>query len=230
MNRNIECRTFSLLDLKLEQRADGLLPRIRGHAAVFDTDSEDFGYEGVRVIERVAHGTFSKTIQEADIRALVNHDPNLVLGRNKAKTLALAEDERGLAVDIDPPSTQYARDLTISLERGDVSQMSFQFRTIRDRWEKAKDTTTGVITYTRTLLEAALRDVSVVTFPAYPDTDASVRGLLSAEGVPEDLRKLVEPLLAEHSAYSHSFPGAPVQADHSAAERERRLRLIKLSM
>lgn len=230
MGNGMERRTFELEDLKLEQRSDGLVPRIRGHAAVFDSDSEDMGGNGIRILERVAHGAFSKTLQEADVRALINHDPNLVLGRNKAKTLALAEDERGLAVDIDPPSTQYARDLAVSMERGDVNQMSFAFRAMKDRWEKTKDDATGVTTYTRTLLEAKLYDVSVVTFPAYPDTDASMRGWMQSEGMPEDLRQFVEPLLEEHSAAQHSPNAEPAQEGHSAEERKRRLQLIKLSM
>src|SRR5206468_13048750 len=85
-----------------------------------------------------------------------------------------------LAVEIDPPDTQAARDLLVSMERGDITQMSFGFSTIADTWtyERENDLTM------RTLDRCQLFDVSPVTFPAYPDTDVSVRSLeeIAAEG------------------------------------------------
>jgi len=230
MSKAMERRVFTLEGLQIEQRGEGEVPSIRGHAAVFGSDSEDYGRDGVQIIERIAHGAFSKTLQEADVRALINHNPDLILGRNRAKTLSLAEDEQGLAVEIDPPSTQYARDLVTSMARGDMNQMSFAFSMVKDRWEKAKDDTTGVTTYTRTLLEVKLYDVSVVTFPAYPTTDASVRSMLALEDVPEEVRNALEPSREEHSGVNDSSDAEPVQADHSTGERERRLQLIRYTL
>ena len=106
-----------------------------------------------------------------DVRALWNHDPNHVLGRTKNGSLSLVEDAVGLAVSIRPPETQMARDALVLIERGDVSQMSFGFRTLSDRWhlEKGEEI--------RELVEVKLFDVSPVTFPAYPQTDVALRSL-----------------------------------------------------
>lgn len=142
---------------------------ISGHAAVFNKDSEPmYGF-----VERVASGAFADSLGVDDVRALFNHDPNIVLGRNKAGTLRLSEDKTGLAVEIDPPDTQAARDLMVSMTRGDVSQMSFGFTVLEDEWKFDRE---NDITY-RTLTKVRLFDVSPVTFPAYPDTDVSVRSL-----------------------------------------------------
>jgi len=144
--------------------------KIVGHAAVFNQLSLPmYGFR-----EQVLPGAFKKTIKESDIRALWNHNPNNVLGRNTAGTLELSEDDTGLAVRITPPDTQWAKDLSESIRRGDVSQMSFGFRTIKDSFH----TEEGMIT--RNLEEVQLFDVSPVTYPAYPTTDVSVRALAFA--------------------------------------------------
>ena len=139
--------------------------RIFGYAAVFDQESVDLG--GFR--EVIHRGAFAETIRTADIRGLINHDPNQVLGRNLAGTLELAEDKHGLRFLLHPPDTTTARDLLVSMKRGDVDQMSFGFEAVRDRWETDDR---GAL---RHLLEARLFDVSVVTFPAYPQTSAEAR-------------------------------------------------------
>lgn len=165
----IERRSFAIDALRIERRDDGCA-MIRGHAAVFNALSEDLG--GFR--EKIAPGAFSRAIGEDDVRALINHDPNLVLGRNRAGTLTLAEDARGLAISLAPPDTQYARDLMTCMERGDINQMSFGFE-VHDGgqdWEQKSD---GPIV--RTLTSVRLYDVSAVTFPAYPQTDVGLRSL-----------------------------------------------------
>jgi HK97 family phage prohead protease len=161
----IERRMFTS-ELRVERRADGA-PQLVGHAAVFNSTSEDLG--GFREI--VAPGAFAQTITEDDIRALFNHDPNHVLGRNRAGTLRLREDNRGLAFEIDLPDTQTARDLAASIERGDISGNSFGFNTLEDRWERLE---TGEL---RTLIRVRLFDVSPVTYPAYSQTDVALRSL-----------------------------------------------------
>lgn len=162
---------------------DGEERRITGHAAVFNSLSEPLAtWHGEVFREKIARGAFAKTIGEADVRALFNHDPNFVLGRNKAGTLALAEDRRGLAVDITPPETDWARDLMRSMRRGDIDQMSFGFEVVKDDFAIDHETNETI----RTLKEVRLFDVSVVTYPAYPQTDADVRAALSGAGVDLD--------------------------------------------
>jgi len=168
MKNEIERRNLDLIELRLINETDKK-PRIRGYAAVFDKLSEDLG--GFR--EKIAPGTFKKSIEKDDVRALLNHDVNYVLGRNKAGTLTLTEDDKGLGIEIDPPD--WASGIMESIQRGDITQMSFGFNVIKDSWqhEKGKDST-------RTLHEVRLFDVSPVTYPAYPQTSAEVRDYLTA--------------------------------------------------
>ena len=143
---------------------------IRGYAATFDSPSSDLG----GYIEIVRAGAFADVLAgRPDVRALVNHDPNLVLGRTTAGTLRLAQDGRGLAVEIDIPDTSYAADLVASMARGDIGQMSFQFTAGRDRWTQPEGRSRLL---TRELLQVQrLYDVSIVTFPAYTATTAALR-------------------------------------------------------
>ena len=169
MSETIERRAFSLDEMRIETREDGA-PRILGHAAVFNQLSGDLG--GFR--EQIAPGAFAEAVQSDDIRALFNHNPDHVLGRNLAKTLLLSEDTRGLAIEIIPPDTQLARDLMTSMQRGDITQMSFGFsvRPNGENWAKDDEGR-----YVRTLTKVRLFDVSPVTYPAYPQTDVGVRSL-----------------------------------------------------
>lgn len=169
-----ERRAFALDNLKVERR-ENLPPIIRGHAAVFNQLSLDLG--GFR--EQIAPGAFADAIKADDVRALFNHNPDHVLGRNLSGTLRLVEDVRGLAIEIDPPDTQVARDLMVSMDRGDITQMSFGFsvRPGGQDWAKNDE---GVVV--RTLKKLRLYDVSPVTFPAYPQTDVAVRALHDWQG------------------------------------------------
>ncbi len=174
-----------VLATNMEVRAQGDKPQIVGHAAVFNRDSELIG--GM-FIERIAPGAFAESLGKPDdVRALINHDPNLLLARNISGTLTLREDEQGLHVTIDPPNTTYANDLLESAKRGDISQMSFGFQTIEDSWTRGENGAPDV----RTLRKVRLFDVSPVTFPAYPDTDVAVRSheafTAQAAAAPEDL-------------------------------------------
>ena len=172
-----ETRVFKCRNLRLERRADeggdgedAGKPVIVGHAAVFDSWSEDLG--GFR--EKIAPGAFTETLKDADVRALFNHNADIVIGRSKSGTLRLKEDKVGLAIEVDPPDTQAGRDLVVLMERGDIDQMSFGFRTVRDEWSHPEDNNQPS---ERVLMEVELFDVSPVTFPAYPDTDVAVRSL-----------------------------------------------------
>lgn len=168
MSKHKEKRSFGVI-WQRGAKEDGQTV-LRGYAAVFNQLSDNLG--GFR--ERIEPGAFAKTLRVADIKALWNHNVDYVLGRNKVGTLRLWEDKRGLAFEIFPPPTQWARDAVASIERGDVNQMSFGFAPVRDRWED--EPPQGVI---RTLLEVTLFDVSPATFAAYPQTSVAVRSKVS---------------------------------------------------
>jgi len=214
--RTIERRAFPLAELRMEER-EGNAPRIVGHAAVFGRRSLPLGESGGDVVvEEIAPGAFTKTLREADVRALINHDPNLVLGRTKAGTLRLAEDDHGLAVSIDLPDTQAARDLVVSMRRGDISQMSFAFAPVRQRW--TKETAGDKTVHVRLLQEVRLFDVSVVTFPAYEETDAQLRALQAAEGVPSGVAAVLS--ATERAALWGRLCEAAGVPDRVALERQ----------
>lgn len=164
----MERRVFPALQLRAAapDSEEGSRPHIVGHAAVFNSLSEMLW--GFR--EMIAPGAFKDAIVKSDVRALVNHEPSFVLGRKKNGTLKLWEDDRGLAIDIDPPETQWADDLLVSIGRGDIDQMSFGFTVAEDNWDEVDGETR------RTILRVdELFDVSPVTFPAYPETDTALR-------------------------------------------------------
>lgn len=142
--------------------------KIRGYAAVFNVEADIGGV----FVETIAPGAFARAIKEnQDVRALVDHNPTLILGRTKAKTLHLSEDEKGLYIEITPPETQAGRDIVTSIERGDVDQMSFGFSIRSQEWKSGVDGQPPV----RTIKDVDLYDVSPVTFPAYEATEAYVR-------------------------------------------------------
>jgi len=157
----MERRNIADVEFRFSESDEGNI--LTGYAARFGVWSEDLGF----FKEKIQAGAFAKTIKENDIRALFNHDPNLILGRTKNKTLELEEDEKGLLFNMVLPDTTYAADLKKSIERKDVTQNSFGFQMIKDEWSPDGKK--------RTLLEAKLFDISPVTFPAYPQTSVKVR-------------------------------------------------------
>ena len=172
MNKNRERRFTGNCELRTIVPETGGRAKISGHAAVFNSLSEDLW--GFR--EKIAPGAFAPALGKSDIRALLNHDPNFVLGRTKSGTVRVQEDETGLAVEIDPPETGWADDLLVSIGRGDISQMSFAFRVGEEEWGEVE----GV--RERTILSFdEIFDVSAVTYPAYPETDVSIRAGLESE-------------------------------------------------
>ena len=171
-----EHRTMTIEDLRaLDMDKES---RIEGYAAVFDELSEPlFGFR-----EKIEKGAFKKTVKEDDVRMLFNHDPNYVMGRSKSGTLSLKEDERGLRFVCIPPNAQWVREMVIEpIKRGDISQCSFQFQVLEDAWDD-RDSSNIV----RTLKKVRLYDVSIVTFPAYTQTDVFVRQAIQAAGVDFD--------------------------------------------
>lgn len=171
----LELRSFPVDELRAVAPAGESGPKITGYAALFNKRSAPM----YGMIEIIAPGAFTNALKRSDVRALWNHDPLYVLGRQKSGTLSVEQDERGLKIENTPPDTQWAKDLLVSIERGDVAEMSFGFRVEKDKWDQDGDT------MLRTILEVReLRDVSPVTFPAYSQTKVALRSFeqLAEEG------------------------------------------------
>lgn len=165
----MERRFCERMGLVVERRAAGEAqqPVISGYAAVFNSLSVVmWGWR-----EQIAPGAFANSMGD-DIRALWNHDTGDVLGRTKAGTLTLAEDNTGLRCEILPPASAAA--YVESIQRGDVDQMSFGFQALDETWDLDAE---GMLI--RTLTKVKLYEVSPVTFAAYPATSVGVR---SADG------------------------------------------------
>lgn len=164
---------------------------IRGYAAKFNVLSENLG--GFR--EQIAPGAFDKVLDN-DVRALFNHDENMILGRTLSGTVRLFADATGLGYEVDLPDTQYARDLAVSIERGDVSQSSFAF-SVDYRGDDWSENDEGVIIRTINAVKR-LYDVSPVTYPAYPDATIGMRSLQAwktqqnGDSSPENLLKTTQ--------------------------------------
>lgn len=160
---------------------------VEGHAAVFNRLSQNLG----GFVEQVAPGAFDRSLGDnPDVRALINHDPSMLLGRTRSGTLRLSTDSAGLAYEIDMPDRTDARDLLVSMERGDISHSSFAFYLTRDgdSWDETEQ---GMPLRTLNALSIHNGDVSPVTYPAYEDTDSGVAGrayksLAEARSLPVD--------------------------------------------
>ena len=166
-NQMLEFRSITTQDFEVRAVDTGDGMRFSGYAAVFDSPSEPLPF-----IETIAPGAFARSLKSNnEIKMFVNHNSDQVLASKRSGTLRLREDAKGLFVEADLPETTYARDLSVLMQRGDVSSMSFGFSVPRggDSWEDG---------LTRRLTDVRLHEVSVVTgFPAYEATSASVRSL-----------------------------------------------------
>lgn len=157
--------TRSLSDFNVRRDGDSN-PKIEGYFAVFNSNYEL--WPGAS--ESVAPGAFDETLA-GDIRALIDHETRLVLGRTKSGTLQLRQDERGLwgSIDVNPNDVD-AMNLVARMERGDVDQCSFGFDILDEETEFRED---GSIHWT--IKSVKLYEVTVCTFPAYEETSVAVR-------------------------------------------------------
>lgn len=176
-------RRTSPTAVRLELREDGG-PSIVGYAAVFYRQGEP-GTEyrlWDDVVERIDPQAFSD-IQKNDVRALFNHDANMILGRSTAGTLRLSVDDRGLRYDITPPDTNQAQAVVAAIRRGDITGSSFAFLPTAVRWERAD----GVDI--RTIQRAQVFDVGPVVYPAYEATSTGVRSSDGAADIRAELAR-----------------------------------------
>jgi HK97 family phage prohead protease len=163
-------------------RAKQEKPGIEGYAAMFNEQ-----YDNGWFIETIKPGAFTRALKEKqDVRALMNHDPNLVLGRTASGTLSMREDKTGLYFDCDLPDTQTGRDLHTLIQRGDIDGCSFGFRVMKQSWREEKDAKSGKVVQYREIEDLDLYDVGPVTFPAYPQTSVDARSLWP-DGVPQEI-------------------------------------------
>ncbi|PHM51773.1 HK97 family phage prohead protease [Xenorhabdus sp. KK7.4] len=136
-------------------------------------------------VEQFSPNAFSASlVASADVRALYEHDHMNLLGRTTSGTLQLSEDTTGLRFELTPPDTQLGRDVLALVERGDISGMSFGFRAVKDQWN------TSQTPYIRTVLEAELREITITSLPAYPESGVEIakRSLNAVKPCNADLR------------------------------------------
>lgn len=176
----LEYRIQSFEPLELEVREDGT-KKISGYAAVFNSDSVDFGY----FVERIRPGAFEKTLRDnPDVVALMSHDTGQPIARTSAGNLKISEDKRGLKFEMSPIDTEDGRKAIEWVRSGVAKGMSFGFMPIEDNWSTKNGKNL------RELVEVRLYEISLVTFPAYPATEASMRSL-------EDIGRAGEEFLKE---------------------------------
>lgn len=182
---DVDRRFVPFDDVELRMEGDETTGRkLKGYAVRFGQRSEDLG----GFFEEIDPQAFAVALPQSDLRALFNHNPSMVLGRQKAGTLRVSTDERGLAYEIDLPNTTLGRDLAESIKRGDIDGSSFSFKVPKDgsgeRWERRNGKLYRVVTQV-----AWMGDVGPVTFPAYTSTKVSVRCLdkVKEEETPEPI-------------------------------------------
>lgn len=183
---------------KLELRDEGGVKKLVGYASVFNSRSVDLG----GFVEIIRPGAFKRSLAEgADVRALVEHDPGRIIARNKAGNLKLAEDDRGLRVEIIPTDTSAGRDALENVRSGVLDAMSFGFFVQVEKWDfKAEPAL-------RELYDVDVDDVSIVAYPAYPKTEIALRSLELAKAAAG--KELAEAVAAQEA-------------------RSRRLRLLEI--
>lgn len=164
--------------------------KLEGYAAVFHSDGDPgTEYElwadpSMRAVERIARGAFRSAIQEGDdVRALLNHNSDALLGRTMSGTLRISEDDQGLAYSVDLPDTQLGKDVAELVDRGDISGSSFGFIVEQESWRE-EEMEGGMRLAIRTIENVRLLDVGPVTYPAYGGTSvASARSMLAGGGI-----------------------------------------------
>ncbi|MCZ9896350.1 HK97 family phage prohead protease [Brachyspira hyodysenteriae] len=164
--RNNEIRS---IDIDIQKSTEEEPLKLRGYAIVYNSLSEPLYGDLFR--ERINRGAFTKSLLENDQVCLWGHDTRYVLGRKSAGTLILREDDKGLYFEVSLPNTTWARDLKESVDRGDIKQMSFGFKVVRDNWIDNKDTLKEYGMPIREVEEITLHEISLVTFPAYTETN-----------------------------------------------------------
>lgn len=201
-------RYFHLRDVEWKESGNGKEYTFEGFAIKYGAWSLPLWTPKGEFIERVLPGALTDVLNsKPDVRMLKNHDKNLVLARTKSGTLEFEDSAEMLRVWARIAKTSYATDLKLAMDRKDIDQMSFQFEFMyeegaQDRWYE--DKATGIIK--RDVIKVSgLRDVSIVTFPAYTETAAAMRSIQAAE---------------EHGYIQEIPEEVPVVSSRSRVQRE----------
>jgi uncharacterized protein len=235
MSDDVERRVLSdSVELRFDPEAQ--TANIVGYSPIFNSLSVDLG--GFR--EKVAPGATKKTIREQDIPLLINHD-GLPLASSGSGTMTMREDDRGLrweaTLDRADPDVQR---LIPKMRRGDLSKTSFAFEIVKVTWDETQKPPV------RTLQEIRLYDVSVVSRPAYPQSEVKLRSLMAGAGVefdsfprvmlrvqrgqeltPDDVALLegacayLRSLMPSVQTAEAAEPTEPIQEDHSEEPQHR---------
>lgn len=199
LQRVQEYRTAGLDSARVELRADADgTPTFVGTAIVYNQRTAIGNPLSWGWYEEVAPGAASKTLSEADVRMLVDHDSAKVVSRTSAGTLRLRDGADGLHVESDLNTAKsYVADLQENLRDGSITGMSFGFYVVKDEWDTETISATDkngrdveVEVEVRRIVEIRLVEVSAVTFPAYDQTEAGLRSMCA------EVRSLNSPALA----------------------------------
>lgn len=172
-----ETRTY-----KTNYSIEGESRMVAGLAAVYDSRTNLGQFE-----EEIAPGAFDEAISVSDARALFNHDPNHLLARQSSGTLSLNDTSDGLAYSFEMPDTTLGKDLTVLMERGDLTQSSFAFTIAKGGQEWRTEERDGKQVDVRRITKIdRLYDVSPVTYPAY---ESATVGLRSWEAYRDSLKE-----------------------------------------
>lgn len=174
--------------------------KVNGYAATFSE------YDMGEFVERIAPTAFDN-LAEQDVRALYNHDPNHVLARfNKgAGTLQLTADANGLQYGFELPATTLGNDIREMLQRGDISQSSWSFTVADQKWDVRGEKPVRTITKV-----GKIYDVSLVTYPANPDTSVALRSLEAAQ---QEVQSIKKDIPMKEEANAAAAPAEEIRAD-----------------
>jgi hypothetical protein len=163
MSNQKEIRSLHTKEFRTSKAEDG--SRTLSGVVLYNSPSVDLG----GFTEILAPGCFAGSIG-ADVLMLRDHEPTLLMGRTKSKTLTLGDTAEGLEFNCKLPNTHSANDLAESVDRGDIDATSFGFITLEDSWVGTKE---GSVV--RTIISAELLEISPCSWAAYPDNAVSVR-------------------------------------------------------
>ena len=167
-------RTSNEANFTVEESENGYVVRFR--SVVFGVESQPLPSKTGMFVEIITREAFESAVK-SDIRALFNHEPNMVMGRYREgasnNTMDFEVDETGVNVRCELPKTSWADDLTTSIKRGDISGCSFRFWATSSDYSWSRDSVRNIMVGTLTNCRK-IDDFSVVTYPAYEQTENSV--------------------------------------------------------